>query len=84
MKAIINIKTGGGIYQSFNGLTFEVKSLYQTGLSLHKIVPTKPTQAVCFAFNEVIIVDIQNELQEARNLFDWGNDSSDYQALLKY
>jgi hypothetical protein len=76
MKAIINIHKKNQ-YAKYNGLTFEVKYMGCTYVGLKGLDTQYPENQCDFSFNEVIIVDIQEELRLAR-------ESTEYNALSRY
>ena len=65
MKAIINVQDGS-IYGTCNGKTFEVFKLWSHSVDLIGANPEFPNNGVNFTFNEIIIVDIQDELRSAK------------------
>lgn len=68
-----------------NGHTFEVKEILSNLVSLN--IPSKIYEGrfvTCdFAFNEVIIVDIDAEVQKAFDAYNW-NGSKLYANLMNY
>lgn len=86
MKAIITgVKKSSG-FAYLNGHTFEVKEI------LHELVAMSiPSKLIdgkfdtCdFSFAEVTIVDIDNEVQQAFDDYNWGNDNKTYFRLKMY
>lgn len=73
MKAIINIKRKSSGFAYLNGHTFEVKSV------LSNLVAVQIPSQICegkfdtcdFAFDEVIIVDIDQEVQHQYDQYCW-------------
>jgi len=73
MKAIININRKSSGFSYLNGHTFEVKEI------LSNLVAVQIPSQICegkfdtcdFAFNEVIIVDIDEEVQSEYNQYCW-------------
>ncbi len=86
MKAIINIKRKSSGFSYLNGHTFEVKEI------LSNLVAVQIPSQICegkfntcdFAFEEVIIVDIDSEMQTAYDNQIWGNDNYTYRNMLTY
>jgi hypothetical protein len=78
MKAIINVNKNNQ-YSKYNGLTFDVKEILNSIVSLDVNGITTD-----FSFNEVMIVDFQEELQKAYDDFNWDGSSRRYSKLLKY
>jgi len=70
MKAIINVNKANQ-YSKFNGLTFEMVELNKSFVAVNLNGTTTD-----FALKEVIIVDFQKEIQNARNRNDWGYTSA--------
>jgi len=65
MNAIVNVKKASS-YSKYNGLTFPVIDV------LDRIICMDiDNQSVIFSHKEVIIVDIQNELQKAYDMYNW-------------
>ena len=86
MKAIITgVKKSSG-FAYLNGHTFEVKEILSNIVALS--IPSKIIDGkfdTCdFSHEEVTIVDIDNEVQQAYNDFCWGNDNSTYIRLKNY
>ena len=86
MKAIITgVKKSSG-FAYLNGHTFQVKEI------LHKLVALSiPSKLIdgkfdtCdFSFAEVTIVDIDIEVQQAFDDYNWGNDNRTYFGLKFY
>ena len=73
MKAIINIKRKSWGYSYLNGHTFEVKEILSHLVSVQ--IPSQICEGkfvTCdFAFDEVIIVDIDNEVQSQYDQYCW-------------
>lgn len=86
MKAIItNVKKSSG-FAYLNGHTFEVKEILHDLVALS--IPSKIIYGkfdTCdFLFAEVTIVDIDNEMQQAYDDYNWGNDNKTYSRLKNY
>lgn len=87
MKAIINIQNKNNQYSKYNNLTFEVKDLMNGKVGLVGVNPEFPNNQVDFSFEEIIIVDIEKEMQAARENADWVSSyeyASKYQCLINY
>lgn len=84
MKAIINTKKSSGL-SHLNGKTFEVKEILSNIVALS--IPSQICEGrfdTCdFAFDEVIIVDIDAEVQKAYNDYCW-SESKQYIKLKNY
>ena len=69
-----------------NGHTFEVKQILSNLVALS--IPSQICEGrfdTCdFSFDEVIIVDIDNEVQQAFDDYNWGNDNRTYFGLKFY
>lgn len=78
MKAILKVSNFSS-YSNLNGLTFEVKEVLSSIISLSiKNVTTD------FSYKEVTIVDIDLEIQKAYDSYNWGSDNSTYPRLVRY
>ena len=77
MTAIINVNKKSA-YAKFNGLTFNVKSIYNTTIDLDINGVT-----VAFGFSEIIIVNIQAEMQKFFDLYNWDGNTT-YIKLQSY
>ena len=86
MKAIINIKRKSSVFSYLNGHTFEVKEILSSSVAVQ--IPSQICEGKFdtfeFIFEEVIIVDIDNEMQTAYDNQIWGNDSYTYRNMLIY
>jgi len=73
MKAIINIKRKSSGYSYLNGHTFEVKQVLSNLIALQ--IPSQICEGkfdTCdFSFDEVIIVNIDEEVQSEYNQYCW-------------
>lgn len=69
MKAILNTKSNS--YKHLNGLTFEVGEVLNGNLGLIGVNKEFPKNQVDFSFDELFIVDIEKELQQASEDNDW-------------
>lgn len=86
MKAILNLNPKNKVYSLFNGKTFNVLSISHQSVCLEissewvngNSIPTD------FAFNEVIIVDIDAEIQKAYDDHNWGQNPQKYIYLKNY
>ncbi|SIR01945.1 hypothetical protein SAMN05880574_1544 [Chryseobacterium sp. RU37D] len=85
MKVIINIQTPS-FYTKFNFLTFEVHEIGNTWVSIKGLNPELPLNQTDFTFSEVFIVDIEKEMQMARENSDWsgGEATRKFESLKKY
>lgn len=87
MKAIINTKKSSGM-SHLNGHTFEVKEILSNLVALR--IPSQICEGkfdTCdFAFDEVIIVDIDAEVQKAYDACNWSDRicSKSYANLINY
>lgn len=77
MKAIINVNKKSA-YADFNGRTFEVTEILDTRVSLN-ILGT----VTDFSHKEVSIVDIDTELQNEYDSYNWGSRNC-FKALELY
>lgn len=76
MKVIININKKNQ-YSKYNGLTFEVKYFGCTYVGVKGLDKQYPENQCDFSFNEVILVNLQEELRLAK-------ESTEYNALSKH
>ena len=85
MKAIILVKNAS-FYQKFNDLTFDVAEIGSSFIAIRGLNPDNANNLTDFTFNEVFIVDIDSELQKAREAADWygGKCLTKYNNLKKY
>lgn len=85
MKAIINVQSPS-FYAKYNFLTFDVFEIGNTWVSIKGLNPEFPQNQTDFAFNEVFIVDIEKEMQQARENADWygGEATRKFNSLKKY
>lgn len=84
MKEILKVDKASA-YAKLNGLTFKVSEILSQSISLFIYVPEHGKEVkVDFSHSEVFIVDIQNELQKAYDIFNWGLDLRTYPNLQKY
>lgn len=92
MKAILRVPRGSS-YAKYNGRTFEVNGIMYGLFNLqfpaqpdalgHPLIPEFTAD---FSHKEVLIVDIEQEMQKARELSDWygGQKTSNFLALQRY
>lgn len=85
MKAIIKTKKSSGM-SYLNGRTFEVKQILSNLIALS--IPSQICEGrfdTCdFAFDEVIIVDIDAEIQKAFDDYNWSGIYPSYFNLVNY
>ncbi|MDY3538168.1 hypothetical protein PG275_09165 [Riemerella anatipestifer] len=84
MKAIIKVNTES-FYSKYNFLTFEVFEIGGSWVSFKGLHPSFPQNEVDFTFDEIFIVDIENELKKAMFNSKNGNEATrKFTALKKY
>jgi hypothetical protein len=86
MKAIINIKQKTSGFSHLNGRTFEIKELFSSFCAIQ--IPSQICDGrfdTCdFAYNEILIVDIDSEIQKAFDDHNWGSNTKAYIHLKNY
>jgi hypothetical protein len=86
MNAIINIKTKTSGFSHLNGHTFQVKELFSSFCAI--LIPSEICDGrfdTCdFNYDEIIIVDIDNEVQKAYDNYNWGSNNKAYINLKNY
>lgn len=74
MKAIIKVPKSSA-YSFLNGHTFEVQEVFSTFVSLKIPSQIGEITGIDFSYNEIIIVDIDNEIQKSYDDFNFGYNS---------
>ena len=70
MKAIVLVNKKSA-YANLNGLTYNIKSIYASGVDLDVNGVT-----TSFGFSEILIVDLQTEMQKFFDLYNWDNNTT--------
>ena len=85
MKAIIKINNAS-YYSKFNFLTFDIAEMGSSFVAIQGLNPEFPNNKTDFSFDEVFIVDIEKELQKARESSEWygGEATRKFNNLKKY
>lgn len=83
MKAIIKVSKHSA-YAKYNGQSFEVVEVLSQLIAL--AIPNECGQyyTTDFGFSEVKILDIQKEMQQAYDNFNWGSDCRTFAGLQGY
>lgn len=82
MKAIVKTKSKN--YKHLNGKTFQVVDILSNMVALRVMDEIGRLLTVDFGFGEVIIVDIDHEVQQAFNDWNWGATKTKYSKLKAY